>query len=777
MDFVHDFARALDPDREIVLIFDDWDHIQSELVLASVDYLLNSIPGNLHIIISSKVAPGLSLSRRKARREALSITVDQMKLTSDEVKRFVSINTTLDAQDEQLMERIGRITNGWPIAMQLLLIYLRQGEELDDLEQRLRDSYSDINMFLADEIVSSLPEKASSFLSMTAPLDFFNASLCNWTTGLDDCSESIAELVALGLCEPVKKTGRRWFSYNYLIVNYLRTRLIEQDRQHALDVYAKASAWFEFEGMFGQAIKYAALSENWDRCANLVQERYYDFINASRFDVLSKTLQSIPDRQIMSRPALLIAKTWTLLADNKVIEAERLLKVARAQRTAATEDQDASSSLSTHIKILEATRAAQYGDIQTAKSLAQEASASIPLSDLDLRTWSLNALGTAIARDANSAESIRILNQCEDAAIASMNVTVELISRFYKGQQYINMGNLTAAEELYRKTLSRPDLYSRQTPYIGLSDIGLAKIEYERNQLDKALEHIENGLGRIGNGVEFVATAHLTQSRIAEARGNTDEALAIIEKCISLADSQGYMRMKKLALLRLADCYANAEETDAAYDAVSNLTALGSMDDAEVAESAGIVIAKLLLQKGEASSCVTMAGEYLDRFKGSKRNRSLAGWHAILACALYAHKEKSKAMESLGAAMKLASQAGLVRTIVDCAYGLEAPLRQYCDMGASTTDKSEHGLQSYAQRILELAKTAEPPSDSGAMLTERETVICKYLMRGYSNKEVATALTVSESTVHSHRMNIYSKLNVHNRRELIERLREIGFDR
>ena len=55
-------------------------------------------------------------------------------------------------------------------------------------------------------------------------------------------------------------------------------------------------------------------------------------------------------------------------------------------------------------------------------------------------------------------------------------------------------------------------------------------------------------------------------------------------------------------------------------------------------------------------------------------------------------------------------------------------------------------------------------------LTEREAEILAYLARGRTKAYIADALFVTENTVRSHVRNIYSKLDVHTRQELLDLL-------
>jgi len=59
-------------------------------------------------------------------------------------------------------------------------------------------------------------------------------------------------------------------------------------------------------------------------------------------------------------------------------------------------------------------------------------------------------------------------------------------------------------------------------------------------------------------------------------------------------------------------------------------------------------------------------------------------------------------------------------------------------------------------------------------LSPRENEILRYLAEGYNNKEIAGALVISPSTVHTHRTNLMQKLSLSSRHELIQYARRRG---
>jgi two-component system response regulator NreC len=58
-------------------------------------------------------------------------------------------------------------------------------------------------------------------------------------------------------------------------------------------------------------------------------------------------------------------------------------------------------------------------------------------------------------------------------------------------------------------------------------------------------------------------------------------------------------------------------------------------------------------------------------------------------------------------------------------------------------------------------------TDSYHLLTDREKQVLQLLAEGRSNKEVATLLELSLSTVETHRENLMQKLNLHNTAEIV----------
>ncbi len=82
------------------------------------------------------------------------------------------------------------------------------------------------------------------------------------------------------------------------------------------------------------------------------------------------------------------------------------------------------------------------------------------------------------------------------------------------------------------------------------------------------------------------------------------------------------------------------------------------------------------------------------------------------------------------------------------------------------------------ERILRGLKQAKPDFPSLSPpdpLTERETEVLRLMAAGYSNREIADAIGVSEGTVKNHVSSILSKLGVRDRTRAVLKGLELGF--
>ena len=72
-----------------------------------------------------------------------------------------------------------------------------------------------------------------------------------------------------------------------------------------------------------------------------------------------------------------------------------------------------------------------------------------------------------------------------------------------------------------------------------------------------------------------------------------------------------------------------------------------------------------------------------------------------------------------------------------------------------------------AKKMMRMLANPSKENKKSTVLTDRETIILKYLIDGLTINAIAEKLIISRHTVDTHTKNIYKKLHVHNRSSLV----------
>ena len=93
-----------------------------------------------------------------------------------------------------------------------------------------------------------------------------------------------------------------------------------------------------------------------------------------------------------------------------------------------------------------------------------------------------------------------------------------------------------------------------------------------------------------------------------------------------------------------------------------------------------------------------------------------------------------------------------------------------------STENEGHSMEPFIANLAgeNSAITPPPSTQHSQLLTTRETELLQLLAQGFSNKEIAEQIFVSENTVKKHLANIYRKLEVSRRTQAVNKARELG---
>jgi DNA-binding NarL/FixJ family response regulator len=144
-------------------------------------------------------------------------------------------------------------------------------------------------------------------------------------------------------------------------------------------------------------------------------------------------------------------------------------------------------------------------------------------------------------------------------------------------------------------------------------------------------------------------------------------------------------------------------------------------------------------------------------------------------------------MDGIETTRRLKKFSPQIQVLVLTAYEEESLLREAIRSGASgylikraaeeeliaairAVSRGDIYIHPAMTRLLIKDLTPNVPARKGAVesLTQRELEIMGYIVRGFTNRQIAEALYISTRTVEGHRASLFGKLGLKNRVELVE---------
>ncbi|MBC7551433.1 MAG: helix-turn-helix transcriptional regulator, partial [Cellulomonas sp.] len=221
---LNDLAAA---SREVWLVLDDYHLVDDPDVGRGMAFLLQHLPAQVHVVLSTRADPDLPLARWRVRGELVEIRAADLRFTSDEAAAYLNEATGLrltPGDVEVLEER----TEGWIAALQLAAISLQGRDDVSSFIARFAGNDRYIVDYLVEEVLAHQPAPVREFLLNTAVLDRLTGSLCDAVTGRDDGSHMLTTLQRANLFLVSLDDRREWYRYHHLFADVLQAHLLAE---------------------------------------------------------------------------------------------------------------------------------------------------------------------------------------------------------------------------------------------------------------------------------------------------------------------------------------------------------------------------------------------------------------------------------------------------------------------------------------------------------------------------------------------------------------------
>ncbi len=769
--------------HDLVLVLDDYHAIEGREVHEGMAFLLEHLPAQVHLVISTRADPPLPLARMRVRGELAEIRVTDLRFTPEEAGAYFNevMGLGLGAHDIVALE--GR-TEGWVAALQLAGLSMQGRTDHAGFIAGFAGDDRYIVDYLVEEVLQRQPDHVRSFLLDTSILARMSAALCDAVTERDAARVTLEELDRGNLFLVPLDDRRRWYRYHHLFGDVLRARLLDEQPERVPKLHRRASAWYEQNGERAGAIRHAIAGGAFERAADLIELEMPATRQARQDMTLRGWMEALPDELIRARPVLSNGYAGTLLVrgetegvEARLLDAQRWLDEPVGSGMVVA-DERAFRGLPAGIAVHRAGLARLLGDVEGTIAHARVALDLVSGDDHIGRGAAAALLGLAHWTNADLDGAYRSSAEAMAALQAAGHVSDVLGIAIALADVRIEQGRLQDAMGVYERALTLAQ--ATGTPLRGAPDmhVGISTVLCERNYLSAARQHLRTSddMGEEHGLPQNAYRARVVLARIQQAEGDIDGALELLDTAERVFVGDFFPDVRPIAARR-ARLWIAQGRLAAASDWAQE-RGLSSHDELTyLREFEHATLARLLLSHGRRAGSAEHIAEaigLLERLRhaaesGGRVERTIEVL-VVQALAQHAAGQEADALATLQRAIGLAEPEGFVRVFADEG----APMATLLDI-AIREGIAPHFAPGLRAAIA-TASVGAPGGSAPALverLSERELEVLHLLQGDLDGPEIARQLVVSLNTVRTHTKNIYAKLGVNSRRAAVRRAVEL----
>lgn len=776
------------------LVLDDYHVIGNASIHGGVAYCIEYAPANLHIVLSSRLMPPIPHAGLRLEQQLVKISARDLSFTSSEAQAFFASVMDMSIGSDAVASLLD-ITEGWIVGLKLAALSRPNKRNLDTSAiPSFSGEYHCIRQYLAEEVLVHLDDNTREFLLRTSVLNEFSASLCDAVLGRTDSQEVLNQIEDLGLFIKPLEGRQAWYRFQALFGDALRVILREEHPESILDLNHRACVWLWQNGYPEDAVPHAIAAEDLELAAGIIETCAVGALIKFNLVKMTHWTNQFPEGLIQRHPRLGVFQAIAnyFLGYLDLIEPElRLVEdVLRHARGNGVSSEVEEQTLDEVTAIRAALACVQEG-LAMDISLVEEVIQKLPETD-DFyfgflqhysaytceSAWDFEAAIDAFERGTRFAlrqgyAREHIHSQCEIARIRQ------------------KQGRLREAGAIYERTREFIAHSGLDEEWLVYPEAGLAELAMEWNDVKAAVPRFQTIMNYVSHAdidalpwVNAVTLyTHIANCLLANGEAS---AVGVLDKFQS-----GFARHGNFS------AYPVGEAIDARvrlWLAIGDLASANEylreasrrMDEhARPSAAEQLAVARIHLANGNAGNALRILGELEDKARLADVNGLLIQVLCLEAVALRAAGASDElGHEALHEALTLGREHGYLRVfaaqgkelevvfeemaMVDDGAGQDPAQQEYLSTVRSVLTSRSHSL------VVVKATASEDPAFPASTLSNREMQIARLWSRGLSAKEIGGALKISLSTTKAHLKNVYKKLGVHERRDFMQKTRELG---
>jgi LuxR family transcriptional regulator, maltose regulon positive regulatory protein len=745
-------------DGDVVLVLDDYHVIETPAIHSALAFVLDHLPPRLHLVLATRAEPPLPLARMRARGELTEVRARDLRFTEEETAAFFGRVMTLDLSVADLA-RLEQRTEGWIAGLKLAALSMQGHGDVGGFIRSFSGDTRYVADYLIEEVLEGEPERTRQFLLDTSILERLNAAVCDVVTGESGSQAMLDSLERRNLFIVALDDRREWYRYHHLFADVLQAYAQRADADRVRVLHRRASEWNEQHGAIVEAVRHAELARDVDRVADILERHWPARDRSYESRRWLDRVKALPAAVVSARPALNLGYAWALLNAGELDAAERRLREVETTLDAELHPTLAWEAASARIYLSQSR-----GDGVGSAEHARRALDLVPAGDHVAHATASALLALALWAQGD----LEAAHQTFSAALGSMRSAGRVLDavrgEFVLGDIRATQGRLTEAARIYEAGLALAAAHpGSETDELY---IGLCEVQRERGQLDDA-ERLLMAVEQSSPGAAYSGNRHRwcsALSRIAEARGDTDRALAL------LAEAEGALRRDPLPVVRpIAAMKARLRIAKGEVEAAARWADEQELRSADaltfVREYEHVTLARLLAAQDRLDESSALLQRLRAAALAGGRLGSVIETSALDALVQHRLGNTRAALDAIAAALELAAPEGFLRVFVDEGTPMRDLLRLATARGIAGA-YTRHVLAGFEPA----AQGADPAAGgTSGLLTARELEVLRLIAAGMRNQEIASQLFISPATVKRHIANVYNKLDATHRTDALRR--------
>jgi LuxR family transcriptional regulator, maltose regulon positive regulatory protein len=750
------------------LVIDGLHELRSDDALRQLESFLLRAPDGLRVVLSSRGEPRLGLHRLRLEGALTEIRPGDLRFSEDEARELLT-SAGIELSESALGALLER-TEGWAAGLRLAALSLAGHPDPDRFAVEFSGSERTVADYLLAEVLDRQPAGVRRLLLLTSVLERLNGPLAERLTGEPGAERILHQLEASGAFVVALDTRRSWFRYHRLFAELLQLELRRREPDALAGLHRVAAEWLFEHGHPVDAVRHAQVAGDWSLAARILLDHWSGLELGGQASPMEDVLAAFPPDVVADDAELAALTAADQLRRGAIQEAERYCSLARsAIASVPAERRRRLKPLLVRLRLLLARTSGEFSaaidEAQRLLGIAEPSGDALCL-DPERRALTLITLGSAELHAGAVEDAERHMEEGVRIARWIERPYLEIFGLGWLAQLASLRSTILAAEHATRAIeLARQQGWSEE-PIVSPARAALTGARVWQGRLEEArslLAHTDTAVRPVGPGAGMVQYA---RGLLERARGrhleaaNAFEAAELFDASVvsPLASrSRGFLVQTLVAMGELG----HADQ------------ALGGPDEPEPdSPEARIALAALRLAQDDPGAATAALAPLLDGLAPVASSPLWAVQAFLLeALAHDATGDAGGAERALERALDLAEPDGLLLPFLlhPATTQLLERHSRYRTTHASLISDALALLagSQHAARVAEPHPLAEP-------LSESETRVLRYLPTNLSKREIAAELCVSVHTVKTHVHHLFTKLDVHSRREAVTRARTLG---